>query len=261
MQKQREFLLDEALAEEPVKNTLRLTWEFMVLNKKFTFTTMSILLILNILTLFLGFLAMVISGIFSLAIQIYLSKLVYHVKNIEEFVNQTKASKVEMAVSKNAFVAIGAYWAWIVLFLTLSFTLVMVVQSSGFYLEDVKTVEELIPIVQTLSIPILILALLISYINPLVQSNIALASNFKEGFLATFSIFSPTLWRSSFKNGYPKYIAMMIGLISIGALIMGIFISLPIINILANIIVIVMMYGYMVLISVVAMMGRRMIES
>ncbi len=261
MQEQRKFLLDEARAEEPIKNTLRLAWEFIILNKKFTFTAMSLLLLLNILTLFLGSLGIVISGIFSLAIQIYLSKLVYYVKNIEEFVNETKASKIETAVSKNAFVATGAYWAWIILFLALLFILVLVVQSSGFALENVKRVEELTPVAQTLSLPMLILALLVSYINPLVQSNIALASDFKGGFFATFSIFSPTLWRSSFKNGYPKYIAMMIGLIFIGALIVGIFMSLPIINLLANFIFIIMMYGYMVLVSVVAMMGRRMIES
>ncbi len=260
MQEQRQFLLDEARAEEPIKNTLRLAWEFMVLNKKFTLTAMSLLLLLNILTAFLGVLAMVISGIFSLAIQIYLSKLVYNAQNIEEFIKETKASNVEVAVAKNALVATGAYWAWIILFLSLFFILVLVIESYGFSLDNIKTVEELMLIGQILLLPITILAILVSYINPLVQSNIALASDFKGGFWATFSIFSPTLWRNSFKNGYPKYILMMMGLIFLALLFLGIFISLPIINILANFIVIVMMYGYMVLISVVSMMGRRIVE-
>ncbi len=260
MQEQRRFLLDEARAQEPVRNTLRLAWEFMTLNKKFTLTAMSMLLLLNILTAFLGLLAMVISGIFSLAIQIYVSKLFYKAQDIEEFIEDTKRSKVEEAVAQNALVSAGAYWALIVLFLALFFVLVMVIQSSGVSLENVKSLEELVPVAQRLFLPIFILALLMSYIHPLVHSNVALAQDFKEGFLAVFTMFSPTLWQNSFKNGYPKYIAMMMGLVFLGALFLGIFISLPIVNILANFIVIVVMYGYMVLISVVAMMGRRVIE-
>ena len=261
MQEQRRFLLDEARVEEPIKNTLRLAWEFMTLNKKFTLTAMSMLLLLNILTQFLGLLAMVISGIFSLAIQIYVSKLVYKAKHIEEFIEDSKSSKVEEAVAKNALVSAGAYWAWIILCLALFFVLMMVVQSSGVSLENLKNVEELIPIAQILFLPMFILALLMSYIHPLVHSNIVLAQEFKGGFLAAFSIFSPTLWQNSFKNGYLKYIVMMMGLIFVGALFLGIFISLPIINILSDFIIIVVIYGYMVLSSVVAMMGRRMIDA
>lgn len=260
MQEQRRFLLDEAIAQEPVKNTLRLAWEFMTLNKKFTLTAMSMLLLLNILTAFLGLLAMVISGVFSLAIQIYVSKLVYNAQHIEAFIEDAKNSKVEEAVAKNAWVSAGAYWALIVLFLALFFVLVMVVQSSGVSLENIKSIEELMPIAQTLFLPITILALLMSYIHPLVHSNVAFAQDFKGGFLATFTMFSPTLWQNSFRNGYLKYIAMMMGLVFLGAFLLGIFISLPIINMLANFIVIIVMYSYMVLISVVAMMGRRMVE-
>ena len=260
MQKENMRLIDEALQYEAIKNTFRLAWEFIVLNKKFTLTAMSMLLLLNILTAFLGLLGMVISGVFSLAIQIYVSKLVYKAKNIEEFIKDAKSSKVEEAVAQNALVSAGAYWAWIVLFLALFFTFVMVLETSGVALENIKSLEALMPIAQTLFLPIFILALLLSYIHPLVQGNMTFAQEFKGGFLAVFSMFSPTLWQNSFKNGYPKYIAMMMGLIVLGAFLFGIFISLPIINMLANFIVIVVMYGYMILISVVAMMGRRMVE-
>ena len=260
MQEQRRFLLDEARTHEPIKNTLRLTWEFIVLNRKFTLTAMSLLLLLNILTAFLGLLGMVLSGIFSLAIQIYLSKLVYRVQDIEEFVKETKFSKIEVAVSKNLSVATGAYFSWGILLFLLIFVLSTVVQSSGVSLENIKTLEELMPIAKILFLPMIILTLLISYIHPLVQSNIALAKDFKEGFLASFTIFSPTLWRSSFKSSYPKYIIIIMGLTFLVASFIGIFISLPFINILASFIVIVVMYGYMVFSSVVAMMGRRMLE-
>ena len=261
MHEQRRFLLDEARASEPIKNTLRLTWEFMVLNKKFTLTALSLLLLLNILTTFLGIIGMVLSGIFSLTIQIYLSKLVYFTQDIEEFVAKTKASKIEVAVSRNSFIASGAYIAWIILFVLLLFILGSIVKNSGVPLENIKSVEELIPVAKILFLPIVILTLLVSYIRPLVQSNIALAENFLEGFFAPFTIFSPSLWQSSFKNSYPKYIFIIIGLTFLGGLLLGIFVSLPFINMLASFIVVVAMYGYMVLISVVAMMGRRMVES
>ncbi len=261
MQKQKRFLLDEARAVEPVKNTLRLTWEFIVLNKKFTLITMTLFFILNILTPYLGILAIVPSGVFSLIIQIYFSRLLYNAQDIEEFIEYTKASKVEEAVSKNAFVAIGAYFAWIILFIALLFILGLIVKNSGVHLESVKTVEELMPVAQILFLPIIILALFVSYIHPLVLSNIALAEDFKEGFLAPFTIFSPALWRASFKNGYPKYIIMIMGLTFLGALLLGIFMSLPIINMVAGFIFIVVMYVYIIFNSVVAMMGRRIVES
>ncbi len=260
MQEQR-YLLDEARASEPIKNTLRLTWEFIVLNKKFTLTAMTLLLILNILIPYLGLLAIVPSSVFSLIIQIYFSKLVYNSQDIEEFIESIKGSKVEEAVSKNAFVAVGAYVAWVVLFVALLFVLGLVVKNSGVHLESIKTVEELMPIAQILFLPVVILTLFVSYIHPLVLSNIALAEDFKEGFLAPFTIFSPALWRASFKNGYPKYIVMIMGLTFLGALLLGIFISLPIINIVAGFIFIVVMYGYMVFNSVVAMVARRVVES
>ena len=260
MQEQR-YLLDEARASEPIKNTLRLTWEFIVLNKKFTLITMTLFFILNILTPYLGILAIVPSGVFSLIIQIYFSKLVYNSQDIEEFIESIKGSKVEEAVSKNAFVAVGAYVAWVVLFVALIFVLGLVVKNSGVHLESIKTVEELMPIAQILFLPVVILTLFVSYIHPLVLSNIALAEDFKEGFLAPFTIFSPALWRASFKNGYPKYIIMIMGLTFLGALLLGIFMSLPIINMVAGFIFIVVMYVYIIFNSVVAMMGRRIVES
>ena len=115
MQKQR-YLLDEVRASEPIKNTLRLTWELIVLNKKFTLIVLSLLLLLNILTFFSGLFGMVLSGIFALTIQIYLSQMVYFSEDIEEFIEQIKSSKVEVAVANNAFVASGAYIAWLILF-------------------------------------------------------------------------------------------------------------------------------------------------
>jgi len=260
MQQQR-YLLDEALASEPIKNTLQLTWEFIVLNKKFTLTAITLFFVLNILTPYLGLLAIVPSGLFSLIIQIYFSRLIYHAQDIEELIENIKGSKVEEAVSKNAFVAVGAYIAWVILFIVLLFIVGLIIKNSGVPLENVKTVEELMPVAQILFLPIAILTLFVSYIHPLVLSNIALAEDFKEGFLAPFTLFSPSLWKASFKNGYPKYIVMIMGLTFVGALLLGIFMSLPIINIVAGFILVIVMYGYMVLSSVVAMMGRRMIEN
>ncbi len=260
MQKQR-YLLDEVRASEPIKNTLRLTWELIVLNKKFTLIVLSLLLLLNILTFFSGLFGMVLSGIFALTIQIYLSQMVYFSEDIEEFIEQIKSSKVEVAVANNAFVASGAYIAWLILFVVFIFVLALILKNSGIPLEDIKTINELISATQILFLPTVILTLLISYIYPLVQSNIALAQNIFEGFLAPFTIFSPALWRASFKNEYLKYIVMIMGLTFLGALLFGIFISLPIINIVAGFIFIVAVYVYMVFNSIVAMVARRIVES
>lgn len=253
-------LLDEALYEEPVKNTFRLSWEFISLNRQFTFTAMSLLLLLNILSLFLGVLAMVVSGIFSLTIQIYVAKLIYSSQDIGSFIEESKKSKVESAVSQNASVASGAYLGWITLLIIFLVVLVFTLKTMGLPLENVKTMDDFQPIINAIIFPLIILLLLLTYIHPLVQANINMAKDFREGFLAVFTVFSLTMWRESFQSKYPKYILSLMGIVLVGAFILAFIISIPGINLLASFIVVVVMYMYMVMISIAAMMGKRMIE-
>jgi len=258
---QNRRLIDEAISQNRVKNSFRLAWEFMVVNREFTFTAMSLLLLLNILSAFLGLLALVLSGIFSMALQIYIAKLFYTTQNIESFVEESKKAKVEDAVKENFYTAMGAYLGTIVVLLGLLTSLLLGVQSMGISLENIKSVEELQPLVNTMLLPLTILLLLMSYIYPLVQANIAMAQNFKEGFQATFSMFSLSLWQRSFRNGYFQYIALFMLVVMVGAFILVSLLSIPFISILANFIVIVVMYGYMVLMAVASMMSKRVVES
>jgi hypothetical protein len=259
MQEVSNRLIDEAISFEAIKNTFRLSWELIVLNKNFTFTAMSMLLLLNILSAFLGVLAMVMSGILSMAIQIYVARLVYGTENIEAFVEEVKQSKLEKILSSNIFTATGAYLGTITIFLGLMFLLVLVVQSMGINLETMD-MEQLMGVVQIFILPVMIFLLLLSYLHPLVQSNIALAKDFKEGYRAVFTLFSPTLWKQAFQNHYFKYVVLLILIIGSGAFLMSLLIALPGINLLANFIVIVVMYLYMVLMSVASMMARRISE-
>jgi len=252
-------LIDEVVLTEPIKNTFRLAWEFIVLNKNLTFTAMSMLLLLNIASIFLGLLAMVLSGVMSMAIQIYVARLIYESQNIETFVEETKKGKLETILSTNIFTATGAYLGTASLFLGILFLLALAVQSMGIDFEKMQ-LEELMKALEVLILPVIITLLLLSYLHPLVQSNIALAKDFKEGYRAVFTLFTPTLWKQAFQNYYFKYIALMILIIGSGAFLLGLVMALPGINLLANFIFIVLMYLYMVLISVVSMVARRMTE-
>ena len=260
MQKENRMLLDEALYEEPIKNTFRLSWEFIVLNRKFTLTVMSLLLLLNIMTSFLGLLAMLFSGVFSMVIQIYVAKLIYNSKDINTFIEESKNAKVESVVSENILVATGGYLGEIVLMFATLLLFSMFVQTLGFDFEQVKKLEDLQALAEVVALPLLTLLLLISYIHPLVQAKISMAKDFKEGFSATFSIFSVSLWSSSFTRVYLKYIVLLLSLVFLAALFLGILITIPFVNILANFMIIIGMYIYMVVMSIAAMMGKRMVE-
>jgi len=259
MQEESSRLIDEALFEEPIKNTFRLSWEFIVLNKNFTLTAMSMLLLLNILSAFLGVLAMVLSGILSMAIQIYIARLVYETQNIETFVAEVKKSKLEKILSNNIFIATGAYLGTIVLLLAFITLFVLFIQGMGIDLETMD-MAKLMEVVQVFILPMMIFLLLLSYLHPLVQSNIALAKDFKEGYRAVFTLFTPTLWKQAFQRHYFKYVALLILIIVLGAFLLGLIISLPVINLVANFMVIIGMYLYMVLISIASMIARRVTE-
>ena len=253
-------LIDEAIAHEPVKNTFRLAKEFMVLNKQFTLTAMSMLLLLNILSAFLGLLAMVLSGVFTMAIQIYVSRLLYNAKDINEFITQSRESKVEKVLAQHALSGTGAYLGFVTLFLAILLLMVFLLQSQGFDMERVTSVEELILTVSSVALPVLFLILLLSYVNPLVQANIALARDFKEGYLAVFTFFSANLWRQAFNKSYFKYIILVLSIVFILAVVFGMLMTLPGIKLLANFFLIVLMYVYMIVMSMVAMFARRVVE-
>jgi len=259
MEVEKRRLIDEVLEDEPIKNSFRIAWEFVVLNKNLTFTAMSMLLFLNIASLFLGFLATVLAGVMSVAIQIYVGRLFYESENINTFVEKTKKAKFETILSSNIFTALGAYLGTITLLFGTIFLMAFTVQSMGINLETLQ-LEELLEIISKLIIPIGVVALLVSYLHPLVQSNIALSTTFKEAYRAVFTIFSPSLWSRAFQGAYFKYVSLFILIIASILFLLSLLLVLPGINLLANFIVIVVMYLYMIVVAVASMVARRVTE-
>ena len=259
MQENSSRLLDEALSHEPIKNTFRLAWEFIVLNKNFTLTAMSLLLLLNLLSTFLGFFAMVISGIFSMAIQIYVARVLYEADGIEQFVEKSKKAKIEEVLSSHALSATGAYFGLLSLFLVLLLLFGFMVSSMQLNLDGMN-MQELIDSLEVFLLPSLMVLLLVSYLHPLVQANITFTNDFKEGYKAAWSFFSQGLWRDAFQKEYFRYVVLIFLLLLALGVMLGIFVTLPGVNLLVNFIVIVLMYVYAIISAVVAMMARKIVE-
>ena len=278
MEENKRRLIDEAIFYEPVKNTFRLAWEFIILNRQFTLIAMGMFFILSILSAFLGLIAMIFSGILSMAIQIYISKLIYETENINTFIDEIQKSKLENIFSKHIFVAMGAYLGTIFLFLMLSFLISFVIKSMGIDLVSVLayffdfntdtlgvelqqvTPSEVTQFLQVFVFPLFIGFLWMSYIHPLVESNIARSSNFKEGYRAIFTFFSLNLWKKALQANYFKYIFSLLFIVVLGLLFFGVILTIPGINILASFVIVIVMYFYMVIMAIASMMARRMVE-
>jgi len=251
-------LIDEALASEPVKNTFRLGWEFIKLNKTFTLTAMIIFIVLNIFGMIpvASFIFMFLLGIFALVIQIHIGKIFYESKDIKNYIIEIKESSLDKLLTEHVATAFGAYMGWFVLALVLMFFFSAIASSIGI-------VNELNGLV-ILSIPILIVALFISYIQPLVQANVIMANGVKEGFKAVFTLFSTHLWGLAFQSSYFKYVAIF-GLISIlllflSSFIVGLVTNLSGMPIIANVLMLILMYIFMIIMAVGSMMAKRIVE-
>ncbi|SFV58561.1 hypothetical protein MNB_SV-14-1057 [hydrothermal vent metagenome] len=252
-------LIDEALASEPIKNTFRLGLEFIKLNKTFTLTAMVIFIVLNIFGMIpvASFIFMVLLGIFALVIQIHIGKIFYESKDIKNYITEIKESSLDKTLTEHIATAFGAYLGWFVLALVLMFFFSLITSSLGI-------VNEFNGLV-ILGIPIVIVALFISYIQPLVQANVIMSNGVQEGFKAVFTLFSTRLWHLAFQSSYFKYIAGF-GLISIlllflSSFIMGLLTNLIGIPIIANVLMLILMYIFMIIMAVGSMMAKRIVEA
>ena len=258
-------LIDEALESEAVKNTFRLAWEFIRLNQKFTLIAMGLFIVLNLFggLPLMGTLFMVFAGVFGMMIQIHVGKMFYATHDIDTYVATIEESKIENVIKQHVQVAFGAYMGWIVLLL-ITLVLVGVIGGATGLIHEGMDQMALVMALATLGLPILLISLLLSYVQPLVHSNIVLANDFSEGFKAVFSIFSLDVWRSAFQKTYFNYVAIF-GLVLIGAVFAMVAVSsllmlIPFVNILGNILMMGCMYVFMVIISIGAMMARRLVE-
>lgn len=255
-------LIDEALSSEPIKNTFRLGWEFVILNKKFTLTMMVLIFLLTLLSMIpiLGILFSVFSSALMLSIQIYVGRLIYTTKNIETFVDEVHHTEGESLVKSYFSPALGAYMGWMVMGLFFIGFIALMIGGMGGVSETMNN-NQLLTLFSTIGLPLLLVMLLFSYVQPLVQANIVMSNDFKEGFLAVFTLFSADVWRGAMLGSYFKYM-FWLGLFVFGATILfgflfSIFGVIPFLNIF---IMIVFVYIFMIIMTVAAMMAKRIVE-
>jgi len=263
MQENNVRLIDEALSEEPIKNTFRLGWEFISLNKQFTFTVISVLVLLNFLGFIpiIGFVFSVFYSALLLSIQIYAGRLVYTTENIETFVDEVHQVEGENVVKQYFAPALGAYMGWMVIGLLAFFLLALIVGNMGVTESTLNNSAELFALLSVIGLPIILITLIFSYVQPLVQANIIMSNTFQEGFFAVFTIFSADVWRRAMQASYFKYM-FWLGLLVFAAaflfgLLFAIFSVIPFLNIL---VMIIFVYIMMIIMSVAAMMAKRIVE-
>jgi len=260
MQENNMRLIDEAISFEPVKNTFRLGWEFVTLNKKFTLSVIVVLFVLSMLGSIplVGFIFSVFSSAFALSVQIYAGRLVYETENIETFVDEVHNADGQKLIERHFAPALGAYMGWMVIGLFLVGVIYLLLGSTDI---NVANNLELITLFSTVGLPLMLILLIFAYVQPLVQSNIVMANDFQEGFLAVFTIVSVDVWRLAIQGNYFKYISVY-GIIVLLATILfvvlfSIFSVIPILNIF---ILIVFVYLFSIMMTVSAVMARRIVE-
>ena len=264
-QKSDTRLVDEALASEPIKNTFRLGWEFITLNQKFTLTAMIIFVVLNLFGMIpiASLIFMVLSAVFGLVIQIHVGKTFYESQDIKSYIQEIQESRIDTLLTRHVATAFGAYMGWIVLLLLLILLFGFVGGSMGIINEQMNEADLLNALV-TLGLPMLLIALVFSYVQPLVQANIIMAQGVQEGFRAVFTLFSSNVWRMAFQSSYFKYVAgfglAIILLLFFFAFIVGILTAVSGLTIVGNILMVVLMYIFMLIMAVGSMMAKRRVE-
>ena len=254
-------LIDEAISDSAVKNTFRLGWEFISLNKKFTMTVIVVLLALILLGFIpmVGFIFSVFSSAFALAIQIYVGRLLYETENIESFVDEIHNADGQNVIERHFAPALGAYLGWMIMVLLLKGGISLLIGDTG--MASPTNNAELLSMLSTVAIPLLFVILLFSYVQPLVQANIVMANDFKEGFVAVFTVFTADVWRRAMQGSYFKYISVYGVIVLLAtvlfAFIFSVFAVIPILNMF---ILIVFVYMLSIMMAMSAVMAKRIVE-
>lgn len=265
MEENNRRLIDEAIENEPVKNSFRLGREFIVLNKKFTLTAIAIFIVLNILGVIplVGIVFAVLAGIFAIAMQIHIGRTLYGTDNIETYVNEIEESRIDEVLKRHMSTASGVYMGWLIFMVLIFFLLGLFLSFSGAVTQNMSE-EQMLMVIGQYSLPIIIMALLMSYVQPLVHSNIMLANSFGEGLQAVFTIFSKDVWRSAMRKVYFVYIAkvgIVVSLVLIVAIVIVTAMAMaPGLGLLLMILMLALMYIFMVFMSLMSMVARRMVE-
>jgi len=234
----------EELAQKPIANTFKLAYK-MLLSNKFLFAVITSIFILLSMFPFLipfiirgaiGQVSIVLIGLISVSLSIvsqvftesnylYICKIVLVSQSEEECIDTMASTKVS-TVFTNYFVrALGSSLA-IVLIVT-----PFIVIREELYMGEYWDMF------------LILLLMLALYVYSIVAYKITLSNNFKEAFVATFSLFSLSVWKQSLNLSYAKFV------ISLAVILSGAYYVLEFIidnvsdidNTLMSIIVMVMM--------------------
>ena len=262
MQEDNTRLIDEASEFEPVKNTFRLGWEFISLNQTFTLTILAILIVLNLLGIIplLALITPMLAGVLGIALQIYAGRAVYESNDITEYVELINNSHIDSEELKGHFrTAFGAYMGWVVLLMAFIFMAAFMAVSSGLINENMNETDMRMALA-SIGLPFTLVALILSYVQPLVHSNIVLSNGFSEGFKAVFTLFSKDVWSSAMQKSYFVYVSVF-GLVIMAILVplVALFVSVGM-SVVLNIVLVIVSYLLMIIISIAAMVARRVVE-
>jgi len=217
----------DMLSKKPIRSTFKLAFKMLLSNKLLFIILMLIvvaiqaiqmvipaLFLTNFSMVFMIFTIIFLSVFFQVFTQsnyFYVCRMVLDSKNEEECINAIVSTKVSAIFTNYFFRALGSSIAIILMVVPLFI------------------IRETLHLGEYLNILYMLLLLLGLYIYPVVAYKITLSQNFKEAFLATFSIFSPKVWRQSFKFSYAK-IVISLAVILVGVYSLLIFIMNYLVN-------------------------------
>ena len=205
----------EELAHEPIANTFKLVYK-LLLSNKFLFAVITIIFIFLSMSPYLipfiirggtGHISIVLIGLISAILSIvsqvftesnylYICKKVLESQSEEECVGTMASTKVSVVFTNYFVRALGSSLA--IVLIVMPFIVIREELYMGEYWDMF----------------LMLLLVLALYVYSIVAYKITLSKNFKEAFVATFSLFSPSVWTQSFNASYGKFVISMMLILS-----------------------------------------------
>lgn len=267
-------LLDEA-RKAPVKNAFRLGLEFMDRNRALAGMTMGVFFLLTLLEMIpvLGFLATVAVGVFAQAAQIYVGRAFLAAPDIEQYVTEAESATLKTFLTRYRAPAFGAWLGWVTLSILFVILFILFLVMSGADLsglneaalqDETRVYARIAPVLMS-GIPVMLLALLLTYVYPIAQGRVIVSDTFGEAFKAVFSIFTPSVWAASMKGAYFSYVFFFsLALMGIAILVMVTMMLLALIPFLGMVLIFVWMifliYVFILLMGIANTMALAIAE-
>lgn len=267
--------LVEDARQAPVKNAFRLGVEFMDRNRSLAAMTMGVFFLLSLLEMVpvLGIAATIAVGVFAQAVQIYVGRAFYEASGIDAYVAAAESAGLKELLTRYQAPAFGAWLGWFTLSFVFMLLFVVFLFAGGFDLSalDQQSLQNEADIYATVLLvleagtPVLLFALLLSYVYPIAQGRVIRSDTFGEAFRAVFSIFSPSVWASAMNGAYFMYVFYFsLALIGIAVLVFATMMLLVLIPILGAILIFVWMiflvYVFMLVFGVANTIAREIAE-